>query len=359
MATASVVVRVRELLAARGSVVATVTAALAQQELQRRGCAIGEPDGALCVICQEAVTAYSELACLSCTCESLYHWACLMHPQLAAGAGLDGPIKCPTCRTAAYRRRLSIELLELSRRRRRRWSDVALPALADLELEEQQVLKDGEESRPHQELYRLRASWYKRQRACGEGSSSSADVDALMAALPQLTASQLQALATGGRGRSCVAGQDAPLLAVARPGGFCCGLCVGPLSTFSEFWSQGCLRCCSDSALQVFYHRDCLGAATLRPCACLACGAGAIEQRAFNVKQRLQELTEDLHRPVAVPEVVQRARAMCRAVADERAELELRCRSLERASSFEPTAPDGRRPRSRSLRRLVMSPLRP
>lgn len=364
MADPRVALALRELLVYEGdSSNAVVALSQVQRELWRRhedaqGSGVEAAEtAAQCVVCLEAVTC-SEMTCMSCDCESLYHYDCLSHANLQAPEGGPDALRCPTCRAVVSRRRVSVHLLELATRRRRTWSDAALPELAHLLRPEQQVLKDGEESNPHQELYRLRAQVHRlaslpsvQQHAPADSSAATECVGDLALELPRVALYQLQALEAVGRG-------FAPRAASRGPG-LCCGLCFGPLATFSDLWSQGCLRCSVDTSLQTFYHRECLSWKLLKlPTTapiCVTCGDGAVRVHSFGVKRRLAELTQDLRRPVTAQEVLNTVRAMCRAVADETARLlEVQAEVADKVETRSVRSLD----RSRSPPRLSMVPLR-
>jgi len=352
MESARLVVALRDLLKKKGTATATVGLVLVQQELQRRRASQAFEDTAVqCVICFQVV-ACPEMTCTSCRCEGLYHYECLSHASMKVpGAGTE-QLRCPTCRDTVTRSNVSIQLRDLALRKQRAWSDAALPALAQLEQREQQVLKDGEKSRLHEDLYRLRVEVYELRRLrCSGDLDAGVGSGVLTKGLLQLSAPQLRALVAVGRGQTSSA---------ARPAGLCCGLCSGFFSTYSELWSQGCLRCSADTSLQTFYHRECLELAlpqssTVVPI-CLSCGDGAVQREAFGVKQRLNALERDVRLPVTIEEAVSQARQTCRSVDEEWASLLHLRKECVGPPTEKPAVVKGAR--SRSPRRPSMLSLR-
>jgi len=322
---------------AQQAATATVLRTLLQLELRRRAEALPpEPAALHCVICLDSI-ACPELACLSCSCESMYHYHCLSHASLRAEG--ERQLRCPTCRQLVLRHRVSLRLQELMRQRRRAWSDVALPVLGSLPPSELQVLKDGDESEQHSQLYALRV----RVRRAAPRALALPSLPLLGAELSQLSPQQLQSLLGGTARRATTAA------------GLCCGLCHGPLQTFSDLYSQGCLRCSADTSLQIFYHRQCLEERLRDPSQlaplCLSCGDGAVQAEPFSVKRRLADLSSDVASRLTVAEVLQRVRQTCEAVSTERAQL-LRWHAAEPAGA-PACAPAGGRSRS-PPRRLTM-----
>jgi len=343
MTSRRIAMAIGELIEEKASMTAVVLWAMVQQELHRRLEEDRNKETPVqCVICQEVVTC-PEMTCMSCRCESLYHYDCLSHPSMQARYGQAHELTCPTCRLTVTRCRVSIQLMELTLKKRRMWSDAALAEIARLHHEEQMVLKDGEDSKLHQELYQLRVNVHR----LGSSRHKMPIIDSsagIAHEIPQLTTQELIHLTRGSISSAATAQRDA---------GMFCGICIGPLTTFSDMWSQGCLRCSQDTSLQTFYHQDCLEAALERlPTAasiCVACGEGSVQQP-FGVKLRLAELDSEVRRCVSATEVLLRARTMCKEVTDEKFQL----MQLQREVAEAPHFNQDLRPRSRSPRKLTM-----